>query len=181
MPTLSKNSGLVKAEPLTLTFRCVTQDGFGSFSNMIFPGRHELAGAPDDWPETLEKGSLNCRVIDFPENFDEIAGPGRGILKLDQGLFAPAFTIPHDAIQRNRLKPNAQEPLKGMAQVWRCVVTNETTQQTFNVFHVRRIDESSPYDGVIELMSDKHLRCAHNLQENDGTVLRIEMQGYVQP
>jgi hypothetical protein len=161
---------------LSLTFKAVVQVGEGRFSNMAFPGRGELKAKPECWPIELQPGSLNCKITEFPDDFYDLAGEGDRIEALDHGRFKPEFRIPRQAIKNNVVRPydkhDNQE--KGIAQVWRCLVTNEDTGQAFEAFHVRRIDGSyPPFHGIMELMSDKHLRDCFDLK--DGTNLTIKM------
>ena len=166
-----------------LEFKAVVQDGEGAFSRMVFPGRDEINGAPADWPLAtgtkeghLQPGSMNCRVTSFPDNFNKLAGKGDRIAALDSGQFTPVFEIPREAIKNNRVAPwgPACNQRMGIAQAWRCVVTNEDTKEEFNAWHVRRIDGTyPPFHGIIELMADRKLRDAHKLE--NGTPITIKM------
>tara|TARA_R110002124_G_scaffold287365_1_gene474264 strand:+ start:197763 stop:198371 length:609 start_codon:yes stop_codon:yes gene_type:complete len=168
---------------LCLTFKAVVQPGEGRFSRMIFPGRDQIEGAPEDWPLAtstepghIEPGSLNCVITEFPDDLDSLAGEGDRVAKLDTGMFTPTFSIPRDAIEKNVVAPwdENDNQRKGIAQAWRCVVTNEDTQETFDAWHVRRIDGTyPPFHGILELMADRKLRDAHGLQ--DGTPITIKM------
>lgn len=163
---------------LSLTFKCAAESGEGRFSRMRFPGRDSVPEAPEDWPGPgqMAPGSLNCRIQEFPADFDNIAGAGDRIQKLDSGYFIPEFSIPGELIQNNALSPTQENPQRGIAQIWRCRVYNEDSRESFNAWHVRRIDGSYPaYHDVIELMADRNLRKAHNIQ--DGTPLTITMFG----
>ena len=174
---------------LHLRFKAVVQDGEGRFSRMHFPGRQEMLDSPltdnpnenhtpsEDWPEELFNGSMNCRITEFPEDFAQIAGEGDRIAALDTtDTFTPEFSIPRELIENNVVRPysDACNPRKGIAQVWKCVVTNEETGQEFDAWHVRRVDGTyPPFHGIIELMSDKKMRDAYGLE--NGTPITIDM------
>jgi hypothetical protein len=162
---------------LHLTFRCAVRPGEGAFNRMVFPGRTSLNDeAAKDWPETLCPGSLNCSVIEFPSNFDALAGKGDRIEKLDHGIFVPEFEIPRAMIVKNRVAPYSpsHNPRMGIAQVWHCAVRNEESGEIFPAWHVRRIDGTYPkFHSIIELMADRKLRDSHGL--NDNTKLTITM------
>lgn len=166
------------ASGLTLTFQCVVQGGEGRFSRLVFPGKNDVANAPADWPELVQPGSLNCRVVEFPHEFDAVAGAGDRIQKLDKagGTFPPVFAIPREDIQNNSVAPRhpGHDPRMGIAQAWRCAVRNEDTGEEFTAWHVRRVDGTYPkFHGVIELVADRKLRDAHAL--HDDTRLTITM------
>ena len=168
----------MKAGDLSLVFHATVQSGEGRFSRMVFPTKKELEGiesAPDCWPEKIQPGSMNCRVTAFPDNLYDLAGEGDRIATLDAGKFTPDGRIPREMIENNVVRPYpGGNPDMGIAQVWRCSVTNENTGETFDALHVRRIDGTyPPFHGIIELMADRKLRDAHNLK--DGTPLTIRM------
>lgn len=172
-----------------LQFRAVVQNGEGAFNKMRFPGRTEMLESPlcldgaenfkpsKDWPEDLCPGSMNCRIIEFPKNFAEVVGEGDRIAALDTTqTFIPEFCIPKDAIENNRVGhfPNPDRPRMGIAQAWKCVVTNERTGEKFDAWHVRRVDGTyPPFHGIIELMSDKRMRDVYGLE--NGTEIAIDM------
>ena len=179
---------------LCLSFLAVVQDGEGAFSRMRFPGQTQMkaiAAANDtlenvkpaaQWPEELCPGSMNCQVTDFPLDFDELAGEGDRIAKLDSGVFTPEFCIPKDEIENNRVGrfPVPGIPRMGVAQVWHCVVSPEKKgmfskrPKPFHAWHVRRVDGTyPPFHGIVELMSDRKMRDAYGLQ--NGTRLKIDM------
>lgn len=172
----NSNALLTQASNLTLTFQCRVQPGEGRFSRMVFPGRNDMKGASADWPDKLQPGSLNCKIDAFPENYVEIVGPGDRIAALDSGRFTPAMTIPADMITNNVLnRPGHPDPRFGMAQAWRVSVRQEDSGETFDAWHVRRVDGTyPPFHGTMELMADRKLRDAHALR--DGTRLTITMQ-----
>lgn len=159
-----------------LEFNAVVQSGEGRFSRMVFPGRSSVDNAPEDWPETVQRGSLNCKVTNFPAEFAAVAGRGDRIAALDKGRFEPEFAIPRDQIKNNGLAPMGifDNKKKGNAQAWRCQVMNLETGEVFDAWHVRRIDGSYPkFHDTIELMADRKLRDAHQLK--DGTKIKIKM------
>ena len=170
------SSLLDDAQRLVLEFKTVVQNGEGRFSKMVFPGRGDLKGNPECWPEKLQPGSLNCKITGFPKDFHTLAGQGDRIEALDHGRFSPEFKIPRESIKNNVVKPYSKKDNqeKGVAQVWRCIVRNDNSGEQFEAFHVRRIDGSYPkFHDIMELMSDKHLRNQYNLE--DGTALTIKM------
>ncbi|MCB9991629.1 MAG: hypothetical protein H6867_09745 [Rhodospirillales bacterium] len=168
---------------LSLTFKCVVQDGEGAFSRMVFPGRKDVPDAPEDWPgpKQMQPGSLNCRVVEFPDDFYDLVGEGDRIAALDTGHFEPEFRIPRELIKNNRVGPYAPDhnPDMGIAQVWRCAVRNDDTGEEFDAWHSRRIDGTyPPFHKIIELMADRKLRDAHKLE--NGTNLTITMYSKAQ-
>ena len=155
-----------KDQRLHLRFKAVVQDGLGRYSRLEFPGKASLLklnkSGCKDWPEQLCRGSLNCGITDFPAHFNRVAGKGDGLQKLDKGTFTPEFGIPGDMIKGNQL---------GVANVWKCVVTNDNTREHFDAWHVRRVGAS--YHDIMELMSDKKMRDAYGLKT--GTPVTIDM------
>lgn len=159
-----KDVKVATGDRLHLRFRASVQDGEGAFGKIRFPGRTEMLESPlctdgaenfrpsADWPEELCPGSMNCRVIQFPENFSEIVGKGDRIAALDHThKFKPEFCIPKDAIENNRVGrfPHPDIPRMGIAQAWKCVVTNENTGEQFGAWHVRRVDGTYPLSTVL--------------------------------
>src|SRR5437879_7840947 len=85
---------------------------------LVIPGRDDLFLKPEDWPMQLAPGLLNVGINGSPEGFDEI-GKGDGLKKLDGGKFRAALVIPQRKIAGSTLKPDADHPTRGFAQVWR--------------------------------------------------------------
>lgn len=110
-----------------LKFFGVICDGIGQFSTLGIPGREELNHAPDDWPDSLYRGSLNVRVEPhgYPDAFGE-RGLASSVESLDSGRFQPSFEIPRDQIENNLLFPRLEVPRGGDAQVWRAVLHRVT-------------------------------------------------------
>jgi hypothetical protein len=184
--TANDNEGA--QESLSLCFHAVVEDGEGRFSRMSFPGRNELLAVQStldasenhrphpQWPVKLFDGSMNCRITSFPDEFAAVAYAGDRIAALDTGHFTPAFSIPRAMIAGNNIRPYGADDnqRKGIAQVWRCAVTNENTGATFQAWHVRRVDGTYPkFHEIIELMSDVKMRKEHGLES--GTPIKIEM------
>ena len=48
----------------SLRFKGTVISGIGKYSELVFPDRDEFRGAPEDWPEGLQEGSLNVRITD---------------------------------------------------------------------------------------------------------------------
>ena len=180
-----------KAARPYLEFKVMVANGFGSFSRLIFPGKTQLINeAPkdtsenftptDEWPEKLCQGSLNCKVTEFPDNFQEAVGDGQGIGAFDNGLYTPAFSIPHDMIGGNQFGPTSENPRKGIGQVWDCTVTkhHSTADNQFSAWHLRRVvGNTSGYLDVIELVSDRRLREAHALETGMEMTLKMHLGG----
>src|ERR1700733_14878148 len=85
---------------------------------LVLPARDDLFLKPEDWPRQLAPKLLNVRINGFPDGFDEI-GKGDGLQRLDQGKFKAELVIPQRKIAGSTLKPDADHPTRGFAQVWR--------------------------------------------------------------
>jgi len=102
-----------------IQFAGVVVDGIGGFSILDIPGRTRLERAPDDWPERLQRGSLNLRVGPggYPAEFAERQLPIK-VETLDH-WFEPEFEIPGYLIGNNTLRPTHAVPRRGDGLVWR--------------------------------------------------------------
>ena len=157
----------------TLTFKGTVYPGVGKHANLVIPGRKDLANGPPDWPEHLQPGSLNILIHDsgYPAEFAQFQ-PDMKVKNLDSKQFTPALTIPHDQMQGNRLKPSADMPDKGTAQVWRAIVLFEANSVSHAVWVHRRL--GSQVCKQLELISKIHLR--NTLSLEDGMEVTVELQ-----
>jgi hypothetical protein len=150
------------------------QSNMGRFANEItLPSRSNASVCPPDWPSRIEPGTLNVRIDadGFPTSFNEI-GSSDGLKKLDEGRFAPAFVIPHDAIRGNTLPPKSNRPLRGTGQAWRARITVCGTGASHECWMFRRI--GSTLRDQIELVSEQRIRSVLNLNQ-DGTPVTVEI------
>ena len=157
----------------TLIFQGTVNTGIGKHVNLVIPGRNTLADAPADWPEILQPGSLNILIHNngYPAEFAQLQ-PDKKVKNLDSKRFVPAFTIPHDQMQNNLLKPCAEMPDKGTAQVWRATLRLEANSVSHTAWVHRRL--GSGIGRQLELVSDIHLRNALSLE--DGMEITVELQ-----
>ncbi len=142
----------------TLRFSGVICDGVKKFAKMEIPGRATLPQAPKEWPEELYRGSLNVwiRANGYPADFVQHRLPV-SVETLDNGLFEPAFEIPHDQIGGNTLSPNPEMPRRGDAQVWPAEIHRDI-EPLFSVscWTLRRFGAN--VGEQLELVSEERLR-----------------------
>jgi hypothetical protein len=146
-----------------LVFRGFITSGKGTFVELHVPGRAELAHAPPDWPEVLEKGSLNVEVAadGYPRLFTAL-GLSNSTKSLDQRPFPAAFEIAQQLLGNNKLVPTQAMPHQGSAQVWRVILCADTEDHSCWV--LRRY--GSGLHDQLELLSHVKLRDALKLQNN---------------
>lgn len=132
--------------------------------DMVVPGRESLSSAPDDWPTQLAPGTLNIGIEPegFPADFDDI-GTSKGVRRLDEGKFKPAFVIAQHEITGNTLKPKAGHPRRGTAQLLRAELRKLSTDETVKCCMLRRI--GSKISSQIELVAEVPLRNALSLRD----------------
>jgi hypothetical protein len=131
-----------------LVFEGLVVKGHGWFADMVVPGREKLAEAPPDWPEVLEPGSLNLKVLSYPAEF-EAHGLRATVTELDRLRFRPVLVIPREAIIGNRLRAEEGQLSKGVAQVWRARF--ECAGGSLNCWVMRRI--GSGYTDRLEVVA----------------------------
>jgi hypothetical protein len=154
-----------------LDFTGTVRSNKGRFANeMVVPGRDDLLLSPADWPTRLAPGTLNIQVNDdgFPAGFEGI-GKGDGFKKLDDGSFKPVLVIPARKIAGNTLKPDADHPTRGFAQVWRANLQVIATGEEAKCWMLRRIGSSIARQ--IELVAQEYLR--RGLSLSDGMPVRV--------
>ena len=161
----------------TITLRGVITDGVGKHVELHVPGRNEISQAPDDWPVTLQQGSLNVRIESgrYPSLF---ASAGLPVLvkSLDARPFPAAFEIAQDELGNNRLVPTPQMPHRGSAQVWRASLVVRGERHPCWV--LRRF--GSGVGEQLELLSHLHMRSSFKLV--NGEQVEVVMQrGNAQP
>jgi hypothetical protein len=129
---------------------------------LIIPGRADLFLAPEDWPTQLAPGTLNIQINDdgFPARLAEI-GTGDGLRSLDGGKFRAALVIPQRKLQGSTLKPDADHPTKGFAQVWQAELQVIATGQEATCWMFRVIGSDNL--SQIELVDQENLRRRLNL------------------
>jgi len=139
-------------------FSGVVVSGLGRHRDLIIPGRGVLAAAPPDWPEYFFPGSLNVKVkkltFVFAGSPDRLSGNSANLKWLDGDTFPSCFTIPHDLIGHNTLKPKWFKPRRGSAKIWRAVL--QANGQTCHCWVMRRI--GSHMTDTLELVSNKEIR-----------------------
>lgn len=154
-----------------LDFTGTVRSNKGRFADdMRIPGRDELFLKPADWPPRLAPGTLNIQVNDdgFPAGFEDIE-KGDGLKKLDEGSFKSVLVIPARKIAGNTLKPDADHPTRGFAQVWQADLQVIATGREAKCWMLRRIGSSVARQ--IELVAQEHLRSGLNL--SDGMAVRV--------
>ena len=155
-----------------LLFEGEIVSGAGKYAELEFPGKEELPGAPEEWPESLCPGSLNVMVLEegYPAGFDAPERGGRGVQVLDDDVFAPSFFIPGALIGGNMLLSES-DPRRGSAQVWRAILRVGGNSQEYGCWVVRRLGSRVGKDrtgNVLEIMSDKRLRHELGVGDQDG-------------
>jgi hypothetical protein len=158
---------------MVIRFKGKIVPGCGGHSNLGIPGKSSLANAPDDWPKVLYPGSLNVEIFleELPQELDFL-GPGDLIKKLDNGILKPAFMIAQKEISNNTIGPNCRVKGRGDAQIWRAIIEVEKSKEIYNCWVLRRLD--SGMTRHIEVVADKYLRKALNLEDGDRVLVIIE-------
>jgi len=128
-------------------------NGIGRHSDLVVPGRVEFDCASADWPERFFAGSLNVRILRYPDEFLR-HGLRLSMDALDSGVFEPAFTIPHSQMLSNKLTPVPHNRDRGNAQVWRASLSANNLSLVCWV--LRRI--GSQLKQQIELISQVGMR-----------------------
>lgn len=157
-----------------LTFHGHIEPGVGRYSKMTIPGRAAFPDAPNDWPETLQPGSLNVKISadGYPKELLSRCN-GELVQKLDSQMLSPEFEIPRNAIQNNKLKPKPDKPRGGDAQVWRASLIVPNRQVPFDCWVLRRF--GSRIREQLEIVSDIHLRTELGLV--NGTAVVVHLYG----
>jgi hypothetical protein len=160
----------------TLRFVGKTIKGSGCFSKQLHvPGESAIPGLIRDWPEELERGTLNVLIDQngFPQKFTNTFGSQIG--GLDQRQFLPEVELHHSKIGNNTLAPKeGDREDKGNAQIWRAYLTKTESRQTLQCWVLRRIGSNMPFR--LECVAGVKIREALNLPEevNDRVELTIE-------
>jgi hypothetical protein len=123
-------------------------NGQGDHSKLFVPGRLVLPNAPEDWPATLQPGSLNVLIAAYPPEWHQRRLTAN-VRVLDDGWFSPQFTIPHNQFRNNQLVPLPSKPRRGIGQVWRASLIANDNQ--LDCWVLRRID--SGLRDVLELVA----------------------------
>ena len=141
----------------TLKFTGHVINGIGKHSELGVPGKLDLDCSPADWPEALYPGSLNIDISSdgYPSEFKEL-NPKMAVTKLDSKFFPALFTIPQNHMQNNKLISRGDESERGVGQVWRAMVINETSGQSLSAWVLRRIGSGLGHQ--LEIVSNVHLR-----------------------
>jgi hypothetical protein len=135
---------------------------------LVIPGREDLFLKPEDWPRQLAPGLLNVGINDFPDGFDEI-GKGDRLDRLDEGKFRAALVIPQRMIASSTLKPDADHPTRGFAQVWRAEIQVVATGQTTRCWALRVIGSDARRQ--MDLVAEEDLRS--RLKLCDGMAVKV--------
>lgn len=154
-----------------LEFIGTVRSNEGRFSQeVVIPGRDDLFLALEDWPTQIAPGTLNIQISDdaFPKSIAEI-GTGDGLKKLDGGKFRAALVIPQRKIMGSTLKPDADHPTQGFAQVWQAELQVIATGQEATCWMFRIIGSDNP--SQIELVDQEPLRNRLNL--SDGMAVKV--------
>jgi hypothetical protein len=139
-----------------------------STKEIIIPGREELIVKPAHWPKRLAPGVLNIGITGFPKGLEDI-GNGEGLGRLDEGKFRAALVIPQRLIAGSTLKPDADHPTRGFAQVWQADLQVIATGQEMSCWAVRIIGSLST--SVLGLVAEEDLQTLLNL--SDGMDVKV--------
>ena len=154
-----------------ISFRGVIGDGVGRHVELHVPGKDEIPQAPADWPTRLREGSLNVRIIPegYPAFFAALGLPN-SVRSLDKKPFPATFEIAQQELGNNQLRAEPSMPHKGSAQVWRAVLTASGNNHPCWV--LRRY--GSGVGEQLELLSEVHMRSAHQLVNGQAVVVTLE-------
>ena len=141
-------------------FRGRISSGLGRHSELIIPGKQNLADSPIDWPEEFEAGSLNVQIVEFPE---ALKSTRTRLKALDRGVIPPTLVIPQDRIENNSLRRKFFKPRRGMGQAWRATLYAKSRSMPVWVF--RRV--GSHMHDCLELISDKRIRNHLDIRDED--------------
>ena len=155
-----------------LTFEGQIINGRGTYVELGVPGRDDVEGLPQDWPEKLCPGSLNFEIIRYPAAFVE-KGIAKSAKSLDIMGFAPAFELARDAFENNQLGPRPGMPHGGSAQVWRAKLY--VRSQVEDCWVLRRF--GSGLGRELEIVSAFNLREKLGLDRGSDWPARLELQG----
>lgn len=143
-----------------IIFRGKISSGLGRHSELIIPGRKNLADAPGDWPDQFASGSLNVQIMEYPTI---LRSRLKRLRALDRGLVPPSMVIPQNAILNNSLRSKFFKPRRGTGQAWRA--TLHARSRSMNVWIFRRI--GSHMQDCLELISDRRIRDSLNIRDED--------------
>lgn len=149
--------------------------GCGKYSELEFPDKTEIKGAPEDWPNSLFTGSLNIRINEdgYPEELSQLGYP-HDIKVLDKIGFQPEFIIDGNLIKNNKLLPTSDYINRGSAQIWKALLTNRHSEECIYCWLVRRFGSGLYRD--VELVSDIYLRKKLNLENGSNVEVCISGQ-----
>lgn len=156
-----------------LAFEGIVVNGQGDHSKLFVPGRSLLSGASEDWPETLQPGSLNVRIGAYPLAWRE-RGLAATVKVLDTDVFPPEFLIPQDRMQSNQLIPTPSSPRRGIGQVWRA--TLNANGGYVDCWVLRRVD--SGLRDVLELVAGYAIRPALGLERTQDWPATVTLYGH---
>ena len=139
-----------------------------STEGIVLPGRDDLFLKPEDWPKQLAQGILNIEISSFPEKFEDI-GKGDGLGRFDDGKFRPALVIPQRLIAGSTLKPDADHPTRGFAQVWQADLKVIATDQEMSCWAFRILGSTNT--SVLGLVAEDDLRSRLDL--SDGLEVKV--------
>jgi hypothetical protein len=155
-----------------LRFAGTIVNGIGKHRELVVPGCNEFTCPAADWPERLFPGSLNVRVLSYPDEFVR-RGLRSAMDTLDSVGFEPEFAIPQALLGNNRLTPVLGMPDRGKAQVWRASVCANNV--TLACWVLRRI--GSALTQQIELVSSVHMRALLGADNTRDWPAVVAMQG----
>jgi hypothetical protein len=156
--------------------------GRGFYSGLVIPGRSILqahsVNVPDSWPEVLHRGSLNVHVTRWPNGFAPPTNGRDGAFQLDDDVVAPAFIIPGDLIENNRLvwderlqrAREADLDVPGPrcpARVWRADLQVPDHELTLECWVLRRRGSRAGAGWELEVVSDEGIRDIYGLPDSE--------------
>jgi hypothetical protein len=156
-----------------LEFEGHVVNGIGRHRELVVPGRSLLPQAPEDWPETLARGSVNIRITSYPPAWRD-HGLAENVKALDTDVYPALFLISQSQFGNNQLHPTPSKPKRGIGQVWRATLTANSDK--LDCWVLRRID-SALWD-VLEIVSADSIRSRMNLDPTTNWPATVAMHGH---
>jgi len=156
-----------------LKFEGTVVNGQGDHNKLLVPGCSLLPDAPEDWPETLQPGSLNVRIGAYPLAWRE-RGLAASVKVFDTDVFPPEFLIPQVKMRNNQLTPTPSKPRRGIGQVWRA--TLNANGGCLDCWVLRRVD--SGLRDVLELVAGYAIRPALGLERTQDWPATVTVYGH---
>lgn len=165
------------AFPDSLEFVGKTIKGSGRFSAELYvPGEKDIPGLICEWPDEIQRGTLNVLIDEngWPEDY--LARFGKDTASLDLRQFQPEVELHHSNIGNNTLAPKAGEREdKGNAQIWRSRITKIESGASVRCWVLRRIGSRMPHR--LECVAGEKIRKVLDLPEEKNDPVRLVVEG----